>query len=235
MSRRQIVAFFGPVCILCVMLVNFVVAQTGTGKAKAKPKTTGGTGIRALDARTQELQENLYRDASDIAKGYEDAGEYDRAKLLLEVLHKLDPKLPGLKDKIDKLTEKSLDSSEFEVEMDVSKGWTNAVAMMQKDRLVRIEASGDYKFVATLPVTADGFPVSDNGADIYPGAPVGALIGVIVNAETNKPGKPFEVRSKKDWTAKEAGYLQLKVNVPSGHKCTGRLKVKISGAGKVPG
>ncbi len=235
MSRREVVACFGPVCILCVMLVNFVVAQTGASKTKAKPKVTGGTGVRALDVRVQDLQENLLRDASEIAKGYEDAGEYDRAKFLLEVLHKLDPKLPGLKDKIDKLTEKSLDSSEFEIEMDVSKGWTSAVAMLQKDRLVRVEATGDYKFIATLPVTAEGFPTSDNGIDLYPGAPLGALIGVIVNSETNKPGKPFEVRAKKDWNAPQSGYLQLKVNVPNGHKCTGRLKVKISGAGKVPG
>lgn len=233
MSRREIVALTGPVCILCLVLVNFVVAQTS--KAKAKPKTTGGTGVRALDARVQDLQENLLRDATDIAKGYEDAGEFDRAKFLLEVLQKLDPKLPGLKDKIDMLTEKSLDSSEFEVDMDVSKGWTPAVAMLQKDRLVRVEATGDYKFVATLPVTADGFATGDNGVDVYGGAPLGALIGIIVNAETNKPGKPFELRSKKDWTPKEAGYLQLKVNVPAGHKCTGRLKVKISGASKVAG
>ncbi|MDP1796677.1 MAG: hypothetical protein Q8K78_04315 [Planctomycetaceae bacterium] len=235
MSRREIVALAGPVCILSLVLVNFVVAQTGSSKSKTKSKGATGTGVRALDARVQELQEGLLRDATDISKGYEDAGEYDRAKFLLEVLHKLDPKLPGLKDKIDKLTEKSLDSSEFEIDMDVSRGWTPAVAMLQKDRLVRIEATGDYKFVATLPVTADGLATSDNGVDVYPGAPVGALIGIIVNAETNKPGKPFEVRAKKDWTPPQAGYLQLKVNVPAGHKCTGKLKIKISGASKVAG
>lgn len=233
MSRREIVALVGPVCILSLVLVNFVVAQSGNSKAKPKTKATTGTGVRALDARVQDLQEGLLRDASEIAKGYEDAGEYDRAKLLLEVLQKLNPKLPGLKDKIDQLTEKSLDSSEFDIEMDVSKGWTPAVAMLQKDRLVRIEATGDYKFVATLPITADGFPTSDNGVDVFPGAPVGALIGIIVNAETNKPGKPFEVRAKKEWSPPQAGYLQLKINVPNGHKCTGKLKINISGASKV--
>jgi hypothetical protein len=233
MSRRELIALCGPVCILSVVLVNFVTAQTA--KAKAKTKTAGGTSVRALDTRVQDLQANLLKDATEISKGYEDAGEYERAKLLLEVLQKLDPKLPGLKDKIEQLTEKSLDSSEFEIEMDVSKGWTQAIALIQKDRLVRIEASGDYKFIATLPATAEGLPTSDNGADVYPGAPVGALIGVIVNAETNKPGKPFEIRSKKDWTPKEAGYLQLKVNLPNGHKSTGRLKIKVSGAAKVPG
>lgn len=235
MLRRQLVGLAGLLCLITLVLVDFGVAQTGASKSKTKTKSAGGTGVRALDARVQDLQETLLRDATDIAKGYEDAGEYDRAKFLLEVLHKLDPKMPGLKDKIDQLTEKSLDSSEFDIEMDVSKGWTQAVAMVQKDRLVRVEASGEYKFVTTLPATADGFPVSDNGVDVYPGAPVGALIGIIVNAETNKPGKPFEIRSKKDWTPQQPGYLQLKVNVPNGHKCTGRLKVKISGAAKVPG
>lgn len=212
-------------------LVTWCAAQTGS-KSKSKGKSTGAGAVRQLDQRAQEMQERIVKDAADIAKGYEDAGEYDRAKWLLEVLAKLDPKLPGLQAKIDQLQDKSLDSSEFEYEMDVSKGWTPAVGMIFKDRTARIEAAGDYTFSVTLPVTADGLATSDTGTDLVGGVPVGALIGVIVNPETKKPGKPFEIKAKREWTPRETGYLQLKVNVPNGHKCTGKLSLKLGGIAK---
>jgi hypothetical protein len=217
---------------VAVGMSTWAAAQTGTSKSKSKGKTTGPGNIRQLDARAQEMQERIVKDAADIARGYEDAGEYDRAKWMLEVLEKLDPKIPGLKDKLAQLKEKSLDSSEFEYEMDVSKGWTPAVGMVFKDRMARIEANGDYNFSATLPVTADGLSTSDTGADLVGGVPVGALIGVIVNPENKKPGKPFEIKAKREWTPRETGYLQLKVNVPNGHKSTGKLTIKFGGVAK---
>jgi hypothetical protein len=207
-------------------------AQTGTAsKSKSKSKT-GATNVRQLDLRALEMQERIVKDAAEIAKGYEDAGDYDRAKWMLEVLEKLDPKIPGLKEKLDQLREKSLDSTEFEYEMDVGKGWTPAIGMVFKDRVTRIEASGDYNLSVSLPVTADGLPTSDTGADLIGGMPLGALIGVIVNPENKKPGKPFEIKAKREWTPRETGYLQLKVNAPNGHKSSGKLTIKLGGVAK---
>ncbi|HUQ69410.1 MAG TPA: hypothetical protein VM165_07810 [Planctomycetaceae bacterium] len=208
-------------------------AQTGSAKTKPKSKTGGTENVRQLDIRMQEMQERIVKDAADIAKGYEDAGQYDRAKVLLEVLEKLNPKLPGLKEKIEQLKEKGLDSTEFEIEMDVAKGWTPAVGMVFKDRATRIEAEGDYNFVASGSITADGLPTSDNGTDLLGGVPVGALIGIVVNPDNKKPGKPFEIKAKREWTPRETGYLQLKVNVPNGHKSTGKLTIKLGGVAKV--
>lgn len=207
-------------------------AQTGKDKPKSKTKPSPQN-MRQLDQRVQEMQERILRDASEIAKSYEDAGEYDRAKWLLEVLEKLDPKLPGLQAKIDQLKEKSLDSSEYEFELDVSKGWTPPVGMVFQGRVTRIEASGDYTFSASLPVTAEGLATTDNGSDLMGGMPVGALIGVIVNTENKRPGKPFEIKAKREWTPRETGLLQLKVNVPNGHKSTGKLTIKLGGIAKV--
>ncbi|MDZ4687969.1 MAG: hypothetical protein SH850_23090 [Planctomycetaceae bacterium] len=207
-------------------------AQTGAAKSKPKSKSGGTENVRQLDIRMQEMQERIVKDAADIAKGYEDAGQYDRAKVLLEVLEKLNPKLPGLQAKIDQLKEKSLDSTEFEIEMDVAKGWTPA-GLVFKDRITRIEAEGDYNFVASGSITADGLPTSDTGADLLGGVPVGALIGIVVNPDNKKPGKPFEIKAKREWTPRESGYLQLKVNVPNGHKSTGKLTIKLGGVAKV--
>jgi hypothetical protein len=180
-----------------------------------------------------DMANNLFKDADEISKGFEDAGDYERAKTLLEVLQKLDPKNDKLKNRIEQLTEKMLDSSEFEYELDVSRGWTLPVGVVQKDKLVRIEVAGDYKFVVTLTSTADGLPTDDSGVDLVDSLPIGALIGVVVNPDTKKIGKPFGIKSRNEWTPKDTGYLQLRVNVPNGHKCTGKLKLKLSGVTKV--
>ena len=54
------------------------------------------------------------------------------------------------------------------------------------------------------------------------------LIAMVVS-NGGKPGKPVALKSKNTWTPSEAGLLMLKVNAPAGHKCTGRLTVKLSG------
>ncbi len=208
--------------------------QAQTSKAKPKARTPGASNVKQLDSRVTEMQEQLLRDATDISKGYEDAGQYDRAKWMLEVLEKLNPKLPGLKEKIEELTDKSLDATEFEIDMDVSKGWTPAIGMVQQGRIVRVQTTGEYKFVATLPVTADGLPVNDSGTELVPGIPVGALMGVIVDAKDKKPGKPFEIKAQREWTPRESGFLQLKVNLPSGHKSTGKLTITFGGVAQLP-
>lgn len=220
-----------PVYLLAGLFVLPVMfAQTsGSKTSKTKPKATTKINVKELDARAVEMQKNLLRDATEIARGYEEAGEYERAKWLLEVLQKLDPKLPGLKEKIDQLTEKMLDSSEFEVELDVSRGWTAPVGMVHKDKVVRIEASGDYEFTASLRTTADGLPTDENGNDLVGGLPVGALIGMLINPETRKAGKPFEIKSKREWIPQQSGLLRLNFNLPNGHKSSGKIKVKLSG------
>lgn len=222
-------------CGVALTFATELSAQTPTGKTSAKAKANPGAGgVRTLDARVIDLQRQLLKDANEISKGYEDAGEYDRAKWMLEVLHKLDPKLPGLKERIDQLTEKSLDSTEFEVELDVSKGWTPPIAIMPKDRLVRLEASGDYKLSISATATGDGLPTKDDGSELLPGMPIGAIVGIVNNTETKKLGKPFEVKGKREWMSKEPGYLQLKVNLPAGHTSKGKLKVQVSGAARAP-
>lgn len=209
-----------------------VSAQTSKSKTKARPPTNPAN-VKVLDVRVSEMQDRLLRDMTEIARGYEDAGEFDRAKWMLEVLEKLDPKLPGLKDKIKQLTDKSLDSTEFEIELDVSKGWSPPVGMLEQGRVVRITVTGEYKFITTLNATADGLPTSDSGADLYPGIPVGALVGVVLDPKDRKPGKPFEIKAQREWTPRESGLLQLKVNLPNGHKSTGKLMIRFGGVAQL--
>ncbi|GIX03763.1 MAG: hypothetical protein KatS3mg113_0769 [Planctomycetaceae bacterium] len=200
-----------------------------SAKSKVKSKSPSGSSVRVLDNRVLDLQRSLYKDAIEIARGYEDLGEYERAKWMYEVLLKLDPKLPGVKEKIDQLQEKVLEATEFEVEVDVARGWTPPLAIVTKDKPARIEVEGDYIFEGSWRLTADGFRGDDSGHDYNPQWPLGCLIGVIVAADTGKPGKPFDIKSHKEFTPQQTGILQLKMNLPAGHKASGKLRVKLSG------
>jgi len=219
--------------VIAVVMSQGLLGQTGKSKTKTKSATASPGVIKQLDVRAQEMQTQLLRDATEIAKGYEDAGEYERAKWLMEVLEKLDPKLPGLKENIERLTDRSLEATEFEIDLDVSRGWSAPVGMVQQGRVVRIAAAGEYRLVATMPVTAEGLLQNDSGSDLITGVPLGALVGMLVDPKDKKPGKPFEIKAQREWTPRESGLLLLKVNLPSGHKSTGKLTIRLGGVSPI--
>lgn len=225
-------------CLAAALMLSVPAVALAQSSSKSKPKnrppTAGGANVKQLDVRVGEMQDRLLRDVSEISKGYEDAGEYGRAVWLLEVLEKLDPKLPGLQDKIKQLTDKGLDASEFTYELDVSKGWTPPIGVIEQGRVVRITADGDYKLVTSLSVTANGLPMDEAGNELVAGIPTGALMGVIINPKDKKPGKPFEIKAEREWTPRESGFLQLRLNLPSGHKSTGKLTIRFGGVTPLP-
>ena len=89
----------GACLLVIVACAGLVIAQTGKSKSKSK----GAGNVKALDARVEKLESSLFRELVDISKMYEEAGQFERAKSMLEVLMKLNPNLPGLKEKLDQL------------------------------------------------------------------------------------------------------------------------------------
>jgi len=213
-------------------------ALAQTGKSKAKPKPISPTDLKKLDAKLEEVQGSFLRDTASIIKGYEDGGQYDRAKILLEVLQKLDPKNEQIKKKLEHLDDMILDSSEFDIDLDPGKGWQQ-VGLVVKERLVRVEVDGDYKLISTLTVGPDGVPLKDPVNDMVASAPLGAVVAIIMpptgtstagnNNNNQKQPNAFTVGAKYEQAAARDGMLLLKVNVPQGTKCTGKLKVKVGG------
>jgi hypothetical protein len=215
--------------------------QAQTGKSKSKTKAITPAELKKLDAKLEDVQRSFLKETDSIIKGYEEGGQYDRAKILLEVLLKLDPKNELIKKKLEHLDDQILDSTESDMDLDPSKGW-QPVGTVVKDRLIRIEASGDYKFVASLPTGPDGFPTKDAINDMA-GAPLGAVVAIIMppagvpsgggggggGGGNQKQPNAFFVGSKFEQPAHRDGMLLLKVNVPPGSKCTGKLKVKVGG------
>ena len=47
--------------------------------------------------------------------------------------------------------------------------------------------------------------------------------------KSTKIGDPFEIGASKEFTPKEDGVLLLNINLPQGHKSTGKLLVRIAG------
>ena len=246
-TRLSRFSLFG-VCAIALLSVVYLsqdsVVRAQTSKSKSKPKPVNPTEVKKLDTRLEEVQRSFLKDTDSIIKGYEDNGQFDRAKVLLEVLQKLDPKNELIKKKLEHLDDQILESTEFDLDLDPSKSW-QPVGLVVKDRLYRIEVDGDYKFITTSTVGPEGFPTKDPANDMV-SAPLGAVVAVIVppggatagggggggGGGNNRQPNAFFVGAKLEQAAQRDGMLLLKVNVPAGSKCTGKLKVKVGGVNK---
>ena len=212
------------------------VAQAQPGKPKPKPpKPLSASESKQIDARLEKLQETFAIESTAIIDGYEGSGQYERAKLLLEVLLKLDSKNESVKKRIADLDERILRRVESELKFNTGSDWT-LVGSVMKDKPARIEATGEYKLnLVAANISADGFPTEDVMRDLAGRVPMGALMGMIVteaNEKEKKPPEPFSIKSKHDFTPKQDGQLYLKINVPAGSKCIGDLKLKLNGIGR---
>jgi hypothetical protein len=211
--------------------------KAGIGKGKAKP--ANALEIKKLDAKLEEVRESFLRDTTTLISSYENLGQFERAKLLLEALQKLDPRNEPIKAKLGQLNEKILDSSEIELDVDAGGRW-QPVGTVAKDRAFRIRASGDYKLTLTQSAGPEGMSADNIAEDVMPGVPLGALMGVIVPPDSlaqlaggrqpERPLRPFTVGPQLERNADKDGMLYVRVNVPSVAKCTGKISLRVSGA-----
>ena len=226
---------------------SHAIAQTGASKLKPKTGTsktkTGDT--KELDSRAEKNLEAFVADSLKLADEYEKAGKFEEAQDQLRTVGKLKPDMPGIKDKIDKLNEAVFDTNDFDMDLDVADSWKRQVQVF-RGKPVRVEAPGNYKISFTGPSDANGLPTRDPRTDMVAGVRCGALMGIVVpNPDSNstpnpgagktagrnndKIGEPFEIGVSKEFTPKEDGILLLNVNLPAGHKSSGKLRVHVSG------
>ena len=224
-------------------------AHARQAPAPAKAKPVNPAEVKRLDARTEEVRESFLRETTKLIRSYEDVGQFERARTLLEALRKLDPQNESIKVQLERFDEQILDAHEFEFEIDPGKSW-QPVGMVSKDQLVRIKVAGEYKMSGTFAIGPDGVPTADPAEDLVAGVPLGGLMGVVSSfglstaadagrqngggRQNEKPPKPFAVGGSHQKPAERDGMLYLKVNVPPGSKCTGRLTAKISGPTRSP-
>jgi hypothetical protein len=191
----------------------------------SKKKPSGST--QALDAKADQLQTQFTTEAEQLASQYFDAGQMEKAKTLLKSVLTLNPEAPGIQDKLKKIEDTIITANDFEVEINPTRGWESANALVFAERPIRFQVEGTYRFAVTTTVGPSGFADKDATKDMVSGLPCGALIGVILVKD--KPGKPFLIGDGCDYTPKESGMLFLRVNSPADNKHIGKLKVAISG------
>ena len=110
-------------CMTIVALSSMALAGPSAATAnqpvaRSRPRPANPPELKRLEAKMEEVRETFLRDTNQLIKSFEDAGQYDRAKVLLEALQKLDPRNEPIKAKLGQLNEKILDSSEIELDVD---------------------------------------------------------------------------------------------------------------------
>lgn len=231
-------------CALLITVCSLALAPPAHAQpvaTKTKTKPVNPPELKRLDAKVEEVRESFLRDTTKLIRSFEDVGQFERAKGLLEALQKLDPKNEPIKNKLAELNQQILDANEFEIDIDPGESW-QPVGVVSKGKALRINVRGDYKLMTSLTATADGAPGDNPAADLIPHVPFGAVMAVITNPlatdspdgnrQDNQRPRPFTVGSSYERPADQDGLLYLKVNVPPGAKCSGTLEVKISGATK---
>ena len=174
-SRLSVASLLAiPLCLLALP------AFGQQAPAKPKPRPANSPELKRLDAKVEEVRESFLRDTTKLILSFEDVGQYERAKMLLESLQKLDPKNQVVNSKIAELNRQILDASEFEIDIDPGESW-QPVGLVAKGRPLRILVTGDYKLLTSITATADGAPSDNPAEDMIPHVPFGAVMAVIAN------------------------------------------------------
>ena len=226
-------------CISLIMIVVGAAVDGGLATAAEPPerKPANPVDIARLDAKMKDVSKSFMRETTTLIKGYEAIGEFDRARVVLEALRKLDPDNAEVKRKLQELEQRQLDKTQFAVEIDPGKGWV-PVGIVTNGAPLRIRVRGEYRFSASASVGADGMPTNDPVKDLAAGMPVGAVLGAIAppagdaGRRPEEPPTPFLVGSEFESPAEADGILYLRVNLPADAKCTGRLEALVGGATK---
>lgn len=208
---------------VCGVLIQ---ATVNAQSSRDRSRKDDAPSARALEMRLMKAEETLVSEYREVAVEFYNQGEKEKAMEMLQRLKQLNPKMEGLTERIESMAEELLQENARELDIDTRTSW-EPVGDVMADRTFRIQAVGEYKLTLTATVTPDGVEPAKESKDYLPGAPLGCLLGVIVT--DGKPGTPFPIKSQLEYTPKKGGKLFLKVNVPEGSRCVGRIRVGVSG------
>ncbi len=210
----------------------------GQGNKKLPAGQVDPTSIKSLDTKAQTLETEFLKGLTDLATSYEEAGDKDKAKAMLQAILKVRPDADLVKEKIKQIDESVFLDRQLVIDLDTARGWISTGIVVEKGKEVRMEAAGTYKLIVNDELGPEGYRSADGkGEDFVDGVPTGALVGVIVpvggaspRPQRGKDGpQPFMVGSSHQLTPRESGLLVMRVNSPANAKCVGRLKLRISG------
>lgn len=220
---------------LClIVLAVFCLADTAAaqgGKRGSVPTT------KSLDSAAEKAETDYLASLADLAGKYEEAGDLQKASDMLRGILRIKPDADVVKSKLKRFEETVFKENVHTLDIDPGSGWIAAGILVSKDKPVRIEAEGAYKFIANDVLTPAGYPGDDLIRGIVEGIPTGSLMAVVAtssdNGSSRRPPKnlpkPVFIGTQKELTPKESGPLLFRMNVPEGAKCTGKIKIKVTG------
>ena len=210
------------VCGCCVLIDAVAVAQSSRDRKKEEETQSA----KALELRLEKAEALLVDEYKEVAVEFYKQGDKEKAMSMLRRLKQLNPKLEGLEDRIESISEELMQENASDLDLDTRKTW-EPVGNVAEGKPFRIQAAGEYKMSFTATIGVDGLKANEKSKDHVDDAPLGCLLAVIVSE--GKPGTPFPVNAELEHTPKKSGLLFLKVNVPEGTHCTGKLKIRVSG------
>jgi len=193
---------------------------------------------KSLDAAAEKAETDYLASLADLAGKYENAGDIQKASEMLRGILRIKPDAEVVKTRLKNFEEMVFKDNVHSVDLDPGNGWVAAGILVSKDKPIRIEAEGTYKFVTSDVLGPAGYPGTDLIHGVVEGVPTGALMAVIGKSSDSGSGrrtnpkdlpKPMFVGSQKEITPKESGPLLFRMNVPDGSKCTGKIKIKVTG------
>lgn len=216
-------------------MVSTSEAQRGSGNTPSAIRTSD---LKKIDQEASKVETEFLKNAFDLSKKYEKAGDLERAIEYLEAMLKINPDLEGLEEKIGELKDDIISANDFEFRMEVQQSWGDPVAFVRAGKPFLLQSTGSYKMTINETVSPEGFPEGNIQTDLIEDIPLGKLVGLIVprqGARNNNGGneepeiEPIEFGVQKEVTPKETGFLYLKMNTPATAKVSGVLNVQLSG------
>ena len=228
-TRRQLIMMLAAAAVAIAVLLTSPTVFAQGSRSKDKEKDKDGPNSQQLEIRMTKAEEGLLKEYMEVAREYLKKGEKEEALTVLQRVEHINPKMEGLKQEMDRIGEELMQENEAKLELDVSKGWGNIpICEVTEGKAFRMTATGEYKMIYSTTIPLTGLPTKDPALDYVAASPFGALIGVIVT--DGNPGEPFVVNGGLEHTPKKSGQLYLRVNVPATAKCTGDIKLQLSGA-----
>lgn len=219
--------------VLAPLLVfTLLISITLATPCAAQGRKPTASELRALDIQAEKAEQDYLKSLVELATQYESAGEIERSKAVLRQILRIKPDVESIKNKLKQYDEEVFQRNTWEVELDVSRGWTPAGVAVTRDQTVRIQAAGTYRIIINQELGPDGYRTNESSKDFVSGIPTGALIGMIAPAQRqrNQPEPtPFLIGTSLELKPRETGILFLRVNSPPQAKNTGKLKVRLSG------
>ncbi len=209
--------------------------------AQGAKKAPVATNAKSLDQQAEKAQNEYLASLADLATKYEEVGDLQKSSDMLKSILKIKPDADAIRTRLKQFEESVFKDNSHTVEVDSAGGWISAGVMVTKEKPVRLEAEGSYKFIASDILTPAGYPTADPLKDMYDGAPCGALIAFVAKSAgggdsggrqrggQKEAPHAVMVGAHSELNPSDSGTLYLKLNVPDGSKCTGKIKVKITG------